>query len=253
MLLLTWALLLGLSVALALVQRWRPHGEAIAETGTGAKLARRFPQLWLLPALSAVLYFEMPVSYGWIWPINARFALLTPMVLLPLLPVPRAAVLRIVCLGFALLSAISSVSLAHAFREFDQEVGELDDALAAIPVGERVAALVFDRGSRVMKFSPFLHAAAWYQAERGGAVMFTFADFPQSPFRFREENRPPVVPPRWEWRPAAVDPARDLLWYSFVLVRGEPGLIAQQVETFEKVYGDQHWTVWRRRTSPSPP
>ena len=37
---------------------------------------------------------------------------------------------------------------------------------------------------------------ALYQAKKGGAVMFTFADFPQSPFRFREDNRPPRVPPR---------------------------------------------------------
>jgi hypothetical protein len=108
-----------------------------------------------------------------------------------------------------------------------------------------VAALVFDRGSRQVKFAPFIHSAAWVQAENGGAVMFTFADFPQSPFVFREDRRPPRVGPRWEWMPERVDPGRDLTWYDYVLVRGGPGRIAQASQPFERVWQSQHWSVWR--------
>ena len=71
-----------------------------------------------------------------------------------------------------------------------------------------MAALIWSNRSKVVEFSPFLHAVAYYQAERGGAVMFTFADFPQSPFHFRDDNRPPRVRPRWEWTPELVVPDR---------------------------------------------
>src|SRR5690606_19856593 len=127
-----------------------------------------------------------------------------------------------------------------------EEVGALDEAIASMPKGARVAGLIHDRGSRQVKFSPFIHAVAWVQAENGGAVMFTFADFPQSPFTFRESARPPRVIPRWEWMPERVDPARDLAWYDYVLVRGGPGRIATQREAFEPVFESERWSVWRR-------
>ncbi|HEX5661153.1 MAG TPA: hypothetical protein VFX59_28375, partial [Polyangiales bacterium] len=75
--------------------------------------------------------------------------------------------------------------------------------------------------------------------------MFTFAEFPQSPFRFRPDSRPPEVPPRWEWTPERVDPDRDLPWYRYVLVRGGPGRI-QRSPFFENVFQGAGWTVWRR-------
>jgi len=103
------------------------------------------------------------------------------------------------------LSARQARVVQQAFSAFDhEEVGALDGALAAIPDGRRVCGLIWQRGSRHVKFSPFIHAVAYYQARKGGAVMFTFADFPPSPFRFRPDNRPPRVPPRWEWLPQRV-------------------------------------------------
>ena len=105
------------------------------------------------------------------------------------------------------IGVASSAEVGRAFVAFDRdEVGALDEAIAAMPEGARVAGLIFDRGSREVKFSPFIHSVAWVQAENGGAVMFTFADFPQSPFTFRDGHRPPRVPPRWEWMPRAGGP-----------------------------------------------
>src|SRR5690606_988297 len=138
----------------------------------------------------------------------------------------------------------SSAEVQRAFESFEEEVGPVEEAIAAMPDGARVAGLVFDRGSRHVKFSPFIHSVAWVQAENGGAVMFTFADFPQSPFTFREERRPPRVVPRWEWMPERVDPARDLAWYDYVLVRGGPGRIASQPHAFERVLVRGPWSVW---------
>jgi hypothetical protein len=46
--------------------------------------------------------------------------------------------------------------------------------------------------------------------------------------------------------PERVDPATDLAWYDYVLVRGGPGRIASQREAFEPVYESVRWSVWRR-------
>lgn len=201
----------------------------------------------LLSPLAALLYFVTPASYDWIWPINARFPLLAVMFAIVALPRQRGLVGAAVLAAVVTLSISGSLEVRRAFVEFDRdEVGALDEAIAQLPKGARVAALVFDRGSRQVKFAPFIHSAAWVQAENGGAVMFTFADFPQSPFVFRQDRRPPRVGPRWEWMPERVDPGRDLTWYDYVLVRGGPGRIAQASQPFERVWQSQHWSVWRQ-------
>ena len=200
----------------------------------------------LLSPLAALLYFVTPASYDWIWPINARFPLLAILFGITALPRQRG-LLGAITLAAALTIAVSSsAEVQRAFAGFEDEVGPIEEAIEAMPKGARVAGLVFDRGSRHVKFSPFIHSVAWIQAENGGAVMFTFADFPQSPFTFREERRPPRVGPRWEWMPERVDPARDLAWYDYVLVRGGPGRIATQPHAFERVLVRGPWSVWRR-------
>jgi hypothetical protein len=73
--------------------------------------------------------------------------------------------------------------------------------------------------------------------------MFTFADFPQSPFRFREADRPPRVPPRWEWLPQLVQ-SSDLAWYEYALVRGGSAPCAGRCELR---YRGPLWTVWKIR------
>lgn len=200
----------------------------------------------LLSPLAAALYFVTPASYDWIWPINARFPLLAIVFAIVALPRQRGVLGAVTLAAMVTLGVASSAEVRRAFVAFEEEVGPIDEAIAAMPHGARVAGLVFDRGSRHVKFSPFIHSVAWVQAENGGAVMFTFADFPQSPFTFREERRPPRVVPRWEWLPHEVDPARDLAWYDYVLVRGGPGRIASQRHAFERVMASGPWSVWRR-------
>jgi hypothetical protein len=201
-----------------------------------------------LPALLALGYFALPESYDWIWPIAPRFALLALVMLVALIPRLPTSIARLVALLALCLSLMHVRAVASAFVAFDRdEVGELDQALASIPPARRVAGLIFDRGSRHVAFSPFIHAVAYYQARSGGAVMFTFADFPQSPFHFRDEQRPPRVGPRWEWMPERVLPARDLAWYDYVLVRGGPGRIASQRDRYRPVFRGPHWSVWQQQ------
>lgn len=194
--------------------------------------------LWLLRGVAPacfVAYYVLPASYDWIWPINARFPILALLFLPFWLPANLKQQIRQIRLrwalratdvtAFALLSGvgIAQTSLARsAFAGFATEMEGFDEILEQIPPGKRVATLVFDRGSRHIGFAPFLHIGAFYQAERGGVSFFSFNDFPQSPVRFREDNRPPRVEPRWEWKPERVRPERDLVWFDYVLVRGGP-------------------------------
>jgi hypothetical protein len=154
-------------------------------------------------------------------------------------------------LGAALAASLTLLTVAHArdvsraFRSFDtDEVGDFDAALANIPPAKRVVGLIYARGSRHVKFSPFIQYVAYYQARKGGAVMFTFADFPQSPFRFREDDRPPRVPPRWEWLPQQVR-RPDLDWYEYLLVRAGPSPCSRGRQSrCNLVYRGRLWDVW---------
>ncbi len=207
-------------------------------------------RLWLLPLVAGVAYFLVPSSYGWIWPISARFPLLAVLLMLPLLPSPAPGVRGGLLTGIGVLVVCSVLAVAHRFQRFEQqEVHGLREVLECIPPRQRVAGLIFASGSAVVEFAPFLHAVAYYQARRGGAVMFSFADFPHSVYRYRETLRPPPVPPRWEWLPHSVDPDEDLDWYDWVLVRGGPGAMrGSQDFVVEGAVGA--WSVWQRRTSP---
>ncbi|HEY6880166.1 MAG TPA: hypothetical protein VI299_19210 [Polyangiales bacterium] len=233
------------------------QGTASAIAAAGARVPaeeaegeeREVSYAWLIGLLSPLAfigYFVLPSAYEWIWPISGRFPLIGLLFAPLLLPRMRGWLGHTVLLAAALVAALSFYEVNRAFVQFErEEVGDIDAALAVIPRAERVAGLIFGGSSNIVRFAPFLHYVALYQAKKGGAVMFTFAEFPQSPFRFRLEARPPVVPPRWEWTPERVDPDRDLTWYRYVLVRGGPGRI-QRSPFFENVFQGAGWTVWRR-------
>jgi len=162
-------------------------------------------------------------------------------------PTPPRRASHVLLAAVALVSFVQFGLVTRAFRATAVEMGDIDAAIETIPRGSRVAGLVFEPGSEYLTHAPWVHSVAWYQAERGGAVMFTFAELPQSPFRFRDDDRPPPVGPRWEWGPRFVDPARTLGWYEYVLIRGGPGGIVTQPDAWERVHGDGLWSVWKKR------
>jgi hypothetical protein len=218
--------------------------------------------LWTLRAfapLCIVLYFTLPSSYDWIWPINARFPLLG-LLFVPLwlparkrFPEARWRVLRAAPVALLLGVAAAQAFVARdAVAGFSRETRGLDEVLANIPPGSRVASLVFERGSRHVGFAPFLHVGAYYQAQRGGVSYFSFADFPQSPVRFRPEQRPPRARPRWEWMPERVRPDVDLSWFDFVITRGGPGRISSS-KTFESAGRFGRFHLFRRRSNAARP
>jgi hypothetical protein len=235
-----WLVLLG-ACALAGVA-------AFVWTWARSRRLQLSPAFRLLPLapLAAIGYFVLPSGFDWIWPIAQRFALLAALFVVPVLPRPPRAVLAVIAVLILALSWRQQTLVSRAFTGFDaEEVGAFDAALASIPEGRRVVGLIYARGSRYVRFSPFIHFVAYYQARKGGAVMFTFADFPPSPFRFRESDRPPRVPPRWEWLPQRVR-LNDVRWYEYVLVRAGPDPCAGQCELR---FRQGVWSVWQLRSS----
>lgn len=220
----------------------------IGADAVGTELTQRARTVvGLLAPLAGLAYFVTPDSYDWIWPIHARFPLLALIFLVATIRLPDRLVSFVPLTLAAAITLLSAQAITTAFAAFEHdEVGELDRAIAAIPRGERVVGLIWDRGSSHVKFSPFLHSVAYYQAARGGAVMFSFADFPQSPLRFREDRRPPRVWPRWEWTPERVDTDAQLAWYHYALVRGGPGPIGMAGGTWQRVGDYGPWHVFRR-------
>jgi hypothetical protein len=229
---------------------------------TRAPLAAPLPSIG--PELVALgtfaLYLFAPHSYRNIEPINLRFFPLA-LALLPALG-PRAAIgggvralVSAACLALALFGA--SVHREH-FRQTDVEMGDLAPALAAIPPGERVMGLIFDRESRVVPLPTYLHSHQYYQAHVGGLACFGFVEFPISPIQYRPGAEPPPFQPRFEWTPESYDHATYEGSFTFWLVRhregGRPARSIFRTGTApEAVYEGRRWTVYRRAASVAAP
>jgi hypothetical protein len=238
-LLVCWVVAVGAAFAAGAGRVRAPRDDAM-----GARIGVLFP-------VCIIGYFATPTSYDWIWPINARFPILALVFAIVLLPNLSPLVRRLFAAAFCAVALVSFHQALTAFRGFEGEISGLDESIAVIPPGQKVAGLIWDRNSRFVRYSPFLHSVAWYQAERGGAVMFSFADFPESPVVFKSDNRPPRVVPRWEWMPERVNPDRDLDWFDYVLTRGGPGRIARSV-AWQRIYSNKAWSVWSRRSKALP-
>jgi hypothetical protein len=190
--------------------------------------------VWL--ALAAALYFAFPVSIGWMWQLNERyallFALLAPALLRPARGV-RGALPLLVAAATGLFAAGNAVA---NIRAFDREVGPFDRVLALAQPGRRLMGMIFEHNSRYAKFSAFLHFQAYYRARMGGVASFSFAELPQSPLRYRPESAPPPHPPGWEWHPNAFRNDFDGDYYDYVLVHG-------QVNPFARPQAGPRWSL----------
>lgn len=236
------------------------HAASVAALGAlllGGSPARReaawreaAARLAWLPLLCGALYAVTPVSYGWIWPIHTRFAVVSAL-LLPL------------CVGgggggrwmrlVPVLCAVGALGLAddlgHRFARWEQnELGDIDEVLRHARPGRRLIAIVSPQPSAEVPNVPMLHVAAYYQVRGGDVATFSFADFPQSPFRYRDEGpRPPRLRPRWEWQADldAADPEHR--YYDYVLCRRGAEQPSRYPTEYERVHEGRDWILFRRR------
>ena len=191
-----------------------------------------------------------PSSYGFIWPIHTRFPLVAALLLplwMPRRSLGRGAWLLVAALGAASLGFVVDLR-ARVAQWQASELGDLDEALAHARPGRRLVAILAPQSSAWVPNVPMLHVAAYYQARGGAVATFSFADFPQSPFRYREGlARPPRLPPRWEWTASLEVADPDRSYYDYVLVRrGVSDSPAAEPTRYRLAFSGRDWLLYER-------
>lgn len=219
-----------------------------SSNGAQAKTTQRTLRYAAVPVACVLFYFIMPQGHDFIWPLSQRFVVLFALTAIPLLTLPQGLRGHVLSGAALALGLASTVTTCSRFIDFQlHEVGDFDQALATMAPGKKVAALIYDRGSRITHHNPFLHFGSYYQVHKGGVVMFTFAGYPHWPFTFKPGHFPPpgtAARRRWEWTPEQT-PIRELYpYYDYVLTRGSG--FRPPSGTFHKHYAGERWTVWAK-------
>jgi hypothetical protein len=229
-------------------------GAAVALAGPGgagrSASRRRFALALVWTALAVALYFWFPISIGWLWQLNERYAIAAAL-FLPLLLRPRRGMRGALPLAVVFAAGIASAAVAaRQARDFSREADGFDRVLSRAQPGRRLLTLVYDRGSRTAKFVPYLHFGSYYRARGGGIAAFSFAELPQSPLRYRRETEPPRHPVHWEWEPWQFDPVVDGRYYDYVLVRGavDPFARAGTGPRFRRVAQQGLWSLYAKES-----
>ena len=220
-------------------------GLSLGDTDRSKPVGRAYVAL---PLACIVLYFALPESHGYIWLIAQRFPILFAITAIPLLRIPRGARGGIVTAAALAVGVYSSVNTCKHFVRFElEEVGDIDEAIAAIPMNQKVVALIYDKGSSIVNNQPFLHFGSYYQAQKGGVVMFTYAGYAHWPVDFAPGKYPPPGTParlRWEWTPELVSMNEIYPYYDYVLTRGAN--FRPPLGTYHVAWRGDRWTVWQK-------
>jgi hypothetical protein len=224
---------------------------AVGLSGGDADRTKRIARGYVLvPIACFALYLTTGEELGIVWLFSQRFPILALMSAIPLLRMPKGGRGVVVTSAAVALGAMSIVNTCQHFIQFErEEVGDIDDAIAAMEPNKHVAGLIFDKASQVVHYAPFLHYVSYYQLEKGGVVEFSYASFPHWPVRFKPGRFPPPGGPlrlRWEWTPEQVGIDELMQYYDYVLTRGQgfrppPG-------TYHVKWRGDRWTVWERET-----
>jgi hypothetical protein len=216
-----------------------------------------------LPLACALLYVFTPEAYGWIWPIHTRFAVVAVLVLPLAFGRTRHRMMMpwLVVLCMATCAVGLTQDLVVNFQRWDEEeLSDLDTALAYTRPNRRLVALVPPtRSAWVPSDAPLVHTAAYYQVHGGAVATFSFADLPQSPFRYRDDGpRPPRLRKGWEWEPLLREADPNHAYYDYVLVAksvrpqsleslyavDEP---ARFPDVYARIYAGARWNLYERR------
>jgi hypothetical protein len=227
-----WVLLglLAATAVAAIVCRSRTVGCA-ARTDAGEEGAHSAPygaflfrsRFATLAGWVALLYLILPEFRGG-YLIAERVAPLAAMLAVVALPPPRVTRRRLVA---ALVAGVLVLQLGRtlsAFLRFRVESAGLAVLLAGTQPGENLAGLIFDRTSASWPGMPvYLHAPAYYQVEKGGRILFSFAELFQTSARFRRGKSWDGLLREWDdWNPRFFDYGRHGGRFRYFLVRGGP-------------------------------
>ena len=192
-----------------------------AEPGwRGALFRTRFATLtaWL-----GLLYFVTPEFHGGFL-IAERLAPMAAMVGVVALPPPSPSRRRLAAIVVAGLVVLQLGWTLSGFLRFRQETAGLEELLAGTAPGESLAGLIFEPRSEAWERYPvYLHFPAYYQVEKGGRILFSFAELYQTTARFRPGKSWEYLLVEWnEWSPHRFSYARHGQRFRYFLVRGGP-------------------------------
>lgn len=223
---------------------------------------RRAWPLVVLPALCTFLFFNTGEWRGPVWLVAQRFPILFVFSLPLFARFPRGGRGMAVQVAAFSIAIGSSLNQTTAYRQFEaQDVGPIEDAIATIAPKSKVATLIFDKYSRTIHWTPFLHYGSFVHEAKGGLHQFTFAGFEHWPFGYLPGEEPPNYKEsdlNWPWFPE--DHIEEIArgdFYDFVLVRGAPAPAKGAPEPappfslgprYERAFVGGAWTVWKRTT-----
>jgi hypothetical protein len=182
--------------------------------------------LGTIALLALVLYFAMPYTIGWLWWLNARYAILAALLLPAVAPAPQGTKGTLSLLMAAGVALCVAGSAALHVRAFQREANGFERVLLHARPGQRLFSMIYDEESHVARFIPYHHFGSYYRARSGGIAEFSFANLPQSAIRYRPEVAPPARPPSSEWDPSTFRNEVDGAYYDYVLVRGNVDTLA---------------------------
>ena len=207
----------------------------------------------------ALLYLILPEFRGG-YLIAERVAPLAAMLAVVALPPPAVARRRLVA---ALVAAVLVFQLGQtlsAFLRFRAESAGLAAVLAGTAPGENLAGLIFDRTSASWPGMPvYLHTPAYYQVEKGGRILFSFAELFQTSARFRPGKSWDDLLREWnDWNPQFFDYGRHGGRFRYFLVRGGPRDVLAAFGGDPKRLGLKgrmagEWWLFERPAADSPP
>jgi hypothetical protein len=121
----------------------------------------------------------------------------------------------------ALLSLTWLAILMSRARAFNIEASDFDVAVADLPPRLRVRPLIVEaRGSAFPDVPAYLHFPAYYQAERGGYLGYSFARYSVMLIRYRAGVDLGMAEDA-EWKPELFDAAREVPLYDCFMIRAD--------------------------------
>ncbi|HEY2295778.1 MAG TPA: hypothetical protein VGM86_34175 [Thermoanaerobaculia bacterium] len=208
-----WVLLglLGVTAVLAVAFRERSSSPDLLFRTRFATLAG-----WLV-----LLYLILPEFRGG-YLIADRVAPFAAMMAVIALPPPLPERRRLVAVLVGVVVAIQFMQTLSAFLRFRGESAGLEELLAGTEPGQNLGGLIFDRQSASWRGMPvYLHFPAYYQVEKGGRILFSFAELFQTSARFRPGKSWDDLLREWnDWNPQLFDYRRHGGRFRYFLVRG---------------------------------
>jgi hypothetical protein len=187
--------------------------------GRPAKTLSRYA----LFAIAVVAYMLFPFELRGVSFLFPRFAALVIPGLILLAEGPRSLLPSWARRGLVVLFATAWVGVfALRMREFEVETGGFADVVVKpMPNRMRVRPMIFANQSGVFPGAPlYLHFPAYYQAEKGGYLGYSFARY----FTCFVHYRPGVdigMGEDMEWAPGRFDAQREVPKYDYFIARSE--------------------------------